>query len=80
MIPLSLGQIIVIYVIGAVIAVFFVSLASHLMRIRTERRARQRQIQCAFCGVIYESRDATEALPPCPGCSKPNERTAPLGV
>lgn len=80
MIPLSLGQIVMLYVSVAVTAVFAVSLASHLLRVRAERNARRRQIQCAFCGTIYESADASDQLPPCPACSKPNERQPPLGV
>ncbi len=80
MIPLSLGQIIVAYAATFVVALFLLSLVRHLWGLRIERRARRRQIQCALCGVIYESADSSEALPRCPACAHPNERVSSPGI
>ncbi|HEY8900910.1 MAG TPA: hypothetical protein VIM61_10910 [Chthoniobacterales bacterium] len=78
MIPLTLGQVVVVYTAGLVTFLLFLSLGRTLFRMRREARSRRRQIQCAICGTIYEN--STEvALPECPNCAHPNERRPPLG-
>lgn len=80
MIPLSLGQAVAAYTISLVALLLVFIIGRALWRtFRSTRQRRRRQIQCALCGTIYEN-SSPEPLPRCPNCSRPNERTAPLGI
>ncbi len=79
MIPLTLSQVVTIYVVGLVTLLLFLSLARTLLRRGREARSRRRQIPCALCGTIYED-STTTPLPICPNCAHPNERIPPGGL
>jgi hypothetical protein len=79
MIPLSLGQLLLAYAGGTAALIFLVWLAGNFFRGQRESGRRRWIIQCMFCGSLYE-RPADAALPPCPHCTRPNERTPPPPV
>jgi uncharacterized OB-fold protein len=80
LIPLSLGQAVAAYTISLVVLLLAFVVGRAIWRtFRSARQRRRRQIQCVLCGTIYED-PSPEPLPRCPNCSRPNERTAPLGI
>jgi hypothetical protein len=79
LIPLTLGQAVAAYTIGLVVPFLLFVFGRALWRTLRSGRARQRRIQCALCGTIYED-TSPEPLPRCPNCARPNERTAPLNI
>jgi hypothetical protein len=76
LIPLGLGSVLLAYMGGLVVALLLVWLTGNLLRFFIRRRRSRHCVQCMFCGTTYE--DSTpETLPPCPQCTKANERIPP---
>lgn len=74
MIRIELPWLIFAYLLVFLAGIFAVWIAYEVVRrVRDSRNLRNR-LQCAMCGMVYEDR-TSNALPPCPRCGSPNERS-----
>ena len=78
MIPLGLGQSVVVYTSAFATLVFLAWAVHEYRRRRREIRSRRKLLQCILCGTLYEN-PASDILPVCPQCGQPNERRVPDG-
>jgi len=73
MIPVSLGQLVLLSLGGMLAGIFGAWLLSEWRRQRRERLAFRDVLRCTFCGSEFEEKSG-DLLPRCPHCGTLNER------
>lgn len=74
MIRLSLAELVFVYLLVFLAAIFLVWIAYEMVRRFRENRSRANRLHCAICAFEYQ--DASSSiLPRCPRCGSLNERT-----
>jgi predicted RNA-binding Zn-ribbon protein involved in translation (DUF1610 family) len=76
MIPVSLKQLVLIYLCIMLGPIFFVWIFNEWRRQKRERTAFRYVLRCTLCGFEFEDKSAT-ILPRCPRCGSLNERFRP---
>jgi uncharacterized paraquat-inducible protein A len=73
MIRLGLAELVFLYLLVFLAAIFAVWIAYEMVRRVRENRSRHGWLRCAVCSMEFEDRTSA-ALPRCPRCGSLNER------
>jgi hypothetical protein len=73
MIRLELSQLIIVYLLVFLAAIFVVWIAYEMVRRFRDTHSLRYRVKCAICGMEYEDRTSA-LLPRCPSCGSSNER------
>ncbi len=73
MIRLELPELIAVYLLLFLAAIFAVRIAYEIARRIRDQHSLRFRVKCTICGMEFEDRGST-VLPRCPGCGSLNER------